>query len=319
MPKNEVEALLFSAGKNMSVENIANIIGKDKREILEELSQLKKEYNERDGALMIIDEGEQWKIHVREQYLSLVRKIVADTELPKTVLETLAIIAYRSPILQSEVVEARSSVAYEHIPLLMDMGFVTKEKKGRSFQLKITEKFFEYFDVEGDKDLKTLFKEVKKPVKIDDKQEEELSELGEALYNLKHHKPHGEIVDIPTQKTADPDKQAEESLSNKTDENVHDEFPKGPYHEEEKTVEEPKEKQATEDNDDNDSDVKKVLDSVEQEIDEIVEHKEKFAKSVEKEIIEEEPEEEPEKTEEIKEEEINEEAGKEKGKKDANS
>ena len=239
MPKNEVEALLFSAGKNMTVDNIMNLTGSSKEIILQDLKELKKDYEERQGALMILDEGESWKIHVREEYLPLVRKIVADTELPKSVLETLAIIAYRSPMLQSQVINARSSGAYEHISLLMDMGFITREKQGRSYLLKVTEKFFEYFDVEGDKDLKQLFKDMKHPeiTVIDDEG------LSKELYELKHHKSHGEVVDIPRSQTADPERSPEP----------------GEAEQEEKGEEKPKEKKDTKD----------FLDRINQEIDEI--------------------------------------------------
>lgn len=169
MPKNEVEALLFSAGKNMTVDAIANLVGTDKREVVKDLQELQQEYNARDSALMIVDEGDLWKIHVREKYLPLVQKIVADTELPKTVLETLAVIAYKSPVLQSDVINIRTSTAYEHIGLLIDMGFVTREKSGRSFLLRVTDKFFDYFDIAGDKTMQEIFKNVKKraPPKVE--------------------------------------------------------------------------------------------------------------------------------------------------------
>lgn len=162
--KNEVEALLFSSGKNMTVDNVATIIGIERKDVLAALKTLQEEYNGRDSALMIMDEGDMWKIHVREKFLPLVRRIVSDTELPKSVLETLAIIAYKSPVLQSEVIDTRSSVAYEHIGLLMDMGFIMREKKGRSFALRVTEKFFDYFDISGDKTLKDMFKNI--PIKV---------------------------------------------------------------------------------------------------------------------------------------------------------
>lgn len=159
--KHQVEALLFSAGKHLDVETLASLTGHTPQEIKQALHALKDEYNAREGALMVVDEGTSWKLHVRERYLHLVRKIVSDTELPRPVLETLAVAAYKSPCLQSEVIKTRGQNAYEHLAVLLDMGFLTREKHGRSFLLKLTDKFFEYFEVEGDKGIRELFKDIK--------------------------------------------------------------------------------------------------------------------------------------------------------------
>lgn len=163
--KNQIESLLFASGKFMSEENLSLIIGVEKKDVKKAIKLLKTEYDQRDHSLLITQEADTWKINVREKYLELVRKIVADTELPKSVLETLAVIAWKSPSVQSEIVKVRGNKCYEHIAQLEEMGFVTKDPEGRSFILKVTEKFFEYFDVEGDKNLKELFKDVKAPEK----------------------------------------------------------------------------------------------------------------------------------------------------------
>ncbi|MFH1916319.1 MAG: SMC-Scp complex subunit ScpB [Nanoarchaeota archaeon] len=206
--KNAVEALLFSAGKNMTVDTISQIIGTERGSVLDALAALKDEYNSRDSALMILDEGELWKIHVREKFLPIVQKIVADTELPKSVLETLAVIAFKSPALQSEVINTRSSVAYEHIGLLLDMGFITREKKGRSFSLKVTDKFFDYFDIAGDKSLKELLKSVPEKVAEKEEQAEKDREEGEQKKKIPYQK--GIILNIPQSGTIDPDRHKDE-------------------------------------------------------------------------------------------------------------
>ncbi|MFH1589998.1 MAG: SMC-Scp complex subunit ScpB [archaeon] len=171
---NQIEALLFSSGRAMSVEDIANLINVDKKEVRNALKGLKEHYEAAETSLMVMQEGEFWKLSIKEKHVSLVTKIIADTEMNIAVLETLAVIAWKSPVLQSEVVKLRTSNAYEHIKELVDAGFINKEREGRSYRLKIAEKFFEYFDVPGDKGIKEAFKEVKIPVK---KEPEHLGEL----------------------------------------------------------------------------------------------------------------------------------------------
>ena len=72
-------------------------------------------------------------------------------------MKTLTVIALKEPIRQTELKELRSN-AYEHIQELIEKGLIsrTKDKNGRSFNLKTTPKFAEYFKLKGD--AKTLAK-----------------------------------------------------------------------------------------------------------------------------------------------------------------
>jgi segregation and condensation protein B len=203
-----VEALLFASGKAMDVEQLMTLTNSTKQKINNTLKNLSKIYDERKGALMVVEEDNSWKISVREGYLPLVRKIVADTELPKSVIETLAVIAWRSPITQSSVIKIRTNKAYEHIAELERLGFVIKQKEGRTFKLKLTEKFFDYFDISGKKDIREMFKNVKG---VEQELEEEIDkklhpdqkllngnkdELDEKTKEAKKNDPHPEGIKI---------------------------------------------------------------------------------------------------------------------------
>ncbi|HYD03948.1 MAG TPA: SMC-Scp complex subunit ScpB [Alphaproteobacteria bacterium] len=162
--KLKVEALLFAVGKYLDEETISKLCEIDLRITRKALNDLKSDYDSRNTALMVVQEGESWKINVREKYVSLVRKIVADTELSKSIMETLAVIAWKTPVYQNTVVKIRGNKCYDHIEELVNAGFVTKDKKGRSFVLKTTEKFYNYFDIDQ-KNLKGVMGEAKMPVK----------------------------------------------------------------------------------------------------------------------------------------------------------
>lgn len=160
--KNKIEALLFSAGRKIEFDFIMQTIGaKDKTLLKNALNELRKEYDDRKSSLMVSEDGNFWKIIVREKYSSIARKIVSDMELSKSVMETLAVIAWKTPILQSEVIKIRTNKAYDHIDELINSGFITKEKKGRSFILKVMQKFYDYFDVEGKEGIRDVFSKIK--------------------------------------------------------------------------------------------------------------------------------------------------------------
>ncbi len=156
----KVEAVLFAAGRMVLLDDIARFCNATKEDTKKTLFELKQQYEQRESPLLLIEEGDGWKLTVGEKYLDVVKEIVPTTELTKQVLETLAVIAWKQPILQSEVVNIRTNKAYEHIAELEKLGFITKIKKGRSYLLKPTGRFFDYFDLPEDK-MKEVFKDIK--------------------------------------------------------------------------------------------------------------------------------------------------------------
>ena len=159
--RKKIESLLFSSGKAMKEQELVDLTGHSLQEVQEALASLKKDYDERDTSLFLMNTGDDWKLNVREKYLGLVTKIVTDTELPFPILETLGVIAYKAPAMQADIVKARGTNAYEQIGLLVDQGFVEKKKEGRSFRLSLTPKFFQYFEVASHEEIKEAMKDVK--------------------------------------------------------------------------------------------------------------------------------------------------------------
>ncbi len=158
--KNQIESLLFSAGKRMTVEELGRLCKEENPDAVRAaLDILKKELDDKQSPLMLVEEGGAYKLTVREKYIQMVRKVVTTPELPKGIMETLAVVAYKAPVLQSKVIKVRTNKAYRHLEELEELGYVTREKKGRSKLIKLTPKFFDYFDVPPDK-LKEKFHNV---------------------------------------------------------------------------------------------------------------------------------------------------------------
>ncbi len=215
--KARVEAILFAVGKYLDEEIISQLCDLDKRHAKKALEEIKKDYDERETALMIVQEGNSWKINVREKYLSLVRKVVADTELSKSIMETLAVIAWKTPIYQNEVVRIRGNKCYDHIAELENAGFVTKDKKGRSYVLKTTDKFYNYFDIDQ-KQLHGVMSEAKMPVtqmKLEEDKPEEVTYSREKLLQALETIETKSIVQTEEDKVAQ--KEFLEKIHNKID------------------------------------------------------------------------------------------------------
>src|SRR3989344_4567876 len=142
-----IEAVLFAVGKEITTERIASLCSLPNEEVDTIIASLKEEYGQRDHSLQIVKKDHGWKLTVRDEYVPLVSTIVSSTELDRPLMETLAVIAWRYPILQADVIKLRGTGAYDHMRSLEEQGFVIKERSGRTFKLKLTQKFFEYFDL----------------------------------------------------------------------------------------------------------------------------------------------------------------------------
>lgn len=194
----QVEALLFSSGKKMDVTQLAELTESTKEQVMQELQNLKRDYEERETAIVLFEEGEVWKMNVREAYLPLVERIIADTELLMPVMETLAVIAHLKTPIQADVVKVRGSGAYEHIAELVKLGFVTKLPDGRTFRLKLSEKFFEYFDIQEQDDIDSFFEQVPKPIPVipeEPKQKEDQQELLKVEMSEEEKATHKDFLD----------------------------------------------------------------------------------------------------------------------------
>lgn len=155
--KSKVEAVLFVTSKAMMPIEIAEILELDEEKIQEALLELVFDYSSRNGALEIDDE-DGYIIQVKAEHLDIVEKL-CPVELRPAILKTLTVIALKEPIRQTYLKELRPS-AYEHIQELLNQGLIsrTKDKNGRSFNIRTTKKFQEYFKLKGD--IKALVKKL---------------------------------------------------------------------------------------------------------------------------------------------------------------
>ncbi len=146
--KNKIEAILFTIGRFIGVDELAKLcgvgsIGYVKKALLE----LKEDYKGRDTSLEFIEENNKWKLNIQNEYGYLTNQLVSDSELESPTMKTLAIIAYKQPVQQAEVIKIRGNSAYIHIKELKEQNFVSAERQGRTRLLKLTKTFYDYFNI----------------------------------------------------------------------------------------------------------------------------------------------------------------------------
>ena len=164
--KSRIEAVLFITARAVSTEEIGVILGEDKEKIEEAMLELIMDYSARDGALEIDDEN-GYILQVKEEHMDLV-ELLCPVDLKPAVLRTLSVIALKEPIRQTALIELRGSGAYDHLKELVEKGLIskTRDRNGRSYNLKTTSKFAEYFKLKGD--TRTLAKILEKDKGIKD-------------------------------------------------------------------------------------------------------------------------------------------------------
>ncbi len=154
----KIEAILYIKGRPLSLEEIGTLLEWDLppsealrvREIVEEgLIELMNDYAHRDSALEIVETNLGYSLQLKSAYNSLPKDLIP-AELGKGALRTLAAIALKNPILQTELIELRGSSAYQQVSELVELGFIRKRPQadGRSYWLEVTDKFHQYFEIE---------------------------------------------------------------------------------------------------------------------------------------------------------------------------
>lgn len=104
--KNKIESLLFISHKPLALAEISKAVEADKKEAEEVLEQLFAEYEERAGGISILKLDGKYQMVTAGKSAEMVAKFIKSEvtgELTKPSLETLTIIAYRSPITKAEL------------------------------------------------------------------------------------------------------------------------------------------------------------------------------------------------------------------------
>jgi len=145
--KRLVEAALYIAGRPLTIHEIREATGiatlKRTRQLIKELAD---EYESRASALEIARlPHERFVLQLAPSLSERVAQLAPRGLLSLAELKTLAFIALKQPILQSEVVRQRGTHSYKHIKTLEEFGLIRAEPRGRTKELVTTQMFADYF------------------------------------------------------------------------------------------------------------------------------------------------------------------------------
>ncbi|MGC8552139.1 MAG: SMC-Scp complex subunit ScpB [Phycisphaerae bacterium] len=162
MPLRQVvEAILFSTDMPLSAGKLAQTVGLDSsKPVRDAVDELNRDYAAREAAYRIEERAGGYQLLTLPQYSEYIQRLMKKKEegrLTPAALETLAIIAYKQPILRVDVEAIRGVACGEVIRTLMEHNLVKitgrAEEVGRPMLYGTTKHFLEVFGLGSLRDL----------------------------------------------------------------------------------------------------------------------------------------------------------------------
>ena len=152
--KATIEAILFSAGRIVTEEELVLALELDKNQIEEIIKNMQEEYKERGIEIIKIDNG--YQLCSKKEYYEYIYPILdkrAKPNLSQAALETLAIIAYNPRATRAEIEVIRGVNSDGTIYKLLDYGLIEDAGKAdlpwKPTTYKTTTEFLKMFGYES--------------------------------------------------------------------------------------------------------------------------------------------------------------------------
>lgn len=156
-----MEALLFSTHHPLTAGRLAELLGLEStKPIRKAIKSLNEIYESSGRSFRVEQVAGGFQLLTQPEHGDLLKKLhqkEIDAKLTKAALETLAIIAYKQPILRAEIEAIRGVACGETIRSLMEKHLVKiagrAEEPGRPILYGTTKRFLELFGLNSIKDL----------------------------------------------------------------------------------------------------------------------------------------------------------------------
>ncbi|HEY9403776.1 MAG TPA: SMC-Scp complex subunit ScpB [Pyrinomonadaceae bacterium] len=155
-----IESLIFVSEDPLPAKTLAEVLKEDRGWVEVAVEDLAKEFNERNGGLMLREVAGGWQFATRPENHEHVRAFLKSrpsAKLSLAALETLAVIAYKQPITVPEILEIRGVQSSSAIKTLLDKRLIIskgrKETVGRPMMYGTSKEFLLQF---GLRDLSEL-------------------------------------------------------------------------------------------------------------------------------------------------------------------
>jgi segregation and condensation protein B len=161
--KSLIEAVLFVSGEPVNLASLKGVLDMPEADIKQGIDELIAEYRERDRGLLILEIAQGFQMVTNPLYAKILRKFTntaTSNKLSMPALETLAIVAYRQPLIKTEIEQIRGVNSDGVIKSLLDKRLIRiigqKEAPGKPLLYGTTKEFLQYFGLKDLTELPTL-------------------------------------------------------------------------------------------------------------------------------------------------------------------
>lgn len=161
--KSIIEALLFTWGDPLDISDISNVLEMDKKEVEEIIGEMIDDFDYNMRGIRIVKINNSYQLGTRAEHFDWIKKLTnqkPERLLSNAALETLSIIAYRQPVIKSDIEAIRGVRCDRVIETLIEKGLVIEmgrmDRVGRPILYGTTELFLRAFGLEDLEDLPNL-------------------------------------------------------------------------------------------------------------------------------------------------------------------
>ena len=159
-----LEGLLFVVGEDgLTLDQIEEVLDITEEESHELLTELKNDYLDDNRGIRIDFLGNRFKLTTKSEHKEYYQKLIENPEtnvLSQAALETLAIIAYNSPITRVQIDSMRGVSSSSIVRKLVAKGFIKEigrsDLPGRPILYDTTSEFLDYFGLSTKDDLPSI-------------------------------------------------------------------------------------------------------------------------------------------------------------------
>jgi len=158
--KAVIESLIFVSESPLSLERIKEVLGEvSKKDIQRLLSELKADYEGGQRGFILVEVAEGFQFRTRPEHAEWIKRLkkTKPLALSQAALETLAIVAYKQPLVRAEVEKIRGVDSGGVLRTLLERKLIRilgkKDVPGRPLVYGTSKQFLEMF---GLKDLSSL-------------------------------------------------------------------------------------------------------------------------------------------------------------------
>lgn len=161
--KSIIEGLLFAWGDPLDIRDISTILDIKEKELDQILKEMIDDFNYNRRGLRIIKFNNSYQIGTRPEHYEWISKLNQNKNkknLSNASLETLSIIAYKQPIIKSDIEIIRGVRCDRALETLIERNLIKEvgrlERTGRPILYGTTDEFLRYFGLENLEDLPQL-------------------------------------------------------------------------------------------------------------------------------------------------------------------